>query len=179
MGTVYFVRHGQSQANRDGICAGQLESPLTKLGRHQAAEVGQFVVSQRLKFDVILCSPIGRARDTATIIASAIGFTAPPHYLDDLRERNCGDFQGGPNTAYYAADEAFSSKEMHVESVDDLWQRAERVRDYVASHYPDKRVLIVCHSGFGKMLKLAFGGDDPAKYNKTVQLPNAHLIRLA
>lgn len=177
MGTVYFLRHGESQANAHGVCAGQLESPLTQQGRHQAAQAAQFAIAQRLKFDAILCSPIGRTSETAKIIASAIGYTKKITYLDDLKERFCGDFQGGPNSAYYATPEAISSREMHVESIQEMKKRAERVKAYVDAHYPEKTVLIVSHSGFGKMLRIVFEQHDSGEYDKTQLLPNATLMR--
>lgn len=179
MSAIYFLRHGESQANAHGTCAGQLESPLTTQGRHQAAEASQFAIAQGLKFDIILCSPIGRTRDTARIVASAIGYKKDVVYLDDLKERYCGDFQGGPNSAYYAAPEALSAKEMHVESVQEMKKRADRVKAYVQTHYPDKSILMVSHSGFGKMLRIAFEGRDTSEYDKTQLLPNATLIRFS
>jgi len=179
MSGIYFIRHGESQANAHGICAGQSESPLTQQGRHQAAQAAQFAIAQRLKFDIILCSPIGRTRTTADIIASAIGYKRKIVYLDDLKERFCGDFQGGPNSAYYAAPETLSSREMHVESIGDMKKRAERIKTYVRTHYPDKTVLLVSHSGFGKMLRIAFADHSIDEYDKTDQLPNASLIRFS
>ena len=178
MGIVYFLRHGESQANAHGICAGQLNSPLTMAGKHQAAVAAQFIVAQGLQFDVILCSPIDRTRATAGIIASAIGYKHQPVYLDDLKERYCGDFQGHPTAKYYAADEILSAKEMHVESIPDLNKRAKRVKAYIAAHYPGKKVLIISHSGFGKMLRLVFGDEPVMHYHKADQLPNATLMRL-
>ncbi len=32
----YMIRHGQTEANRDLILQGQMDSPLTTLGREQA-----------------------------------------------------------------------------------------------------------------------------------------------
>lgn len=177
MGTVYFLRHGQSQANLDRINAGQSESPLTARGRQEAIVAAQDIVSQRLTFDVMLSSPIGRARDTAVIIASSIGYKKPIIYLDDLKERFCGDFQGATIAEYQAADEATSIKNSHVESVGALLGRAKRVKKLVETDYADQRVLIVSHSGFGNMLRHVFRDEPAASYQKADQLPNATLLR--
>lgn len=175
---VYFLRHGQSQANADHITAGHLESPLTPLGRHQAAQAAQTIVAQRLHFDAILCSPLGRTRQTAAIITSAIGF--PPQkviYLDDLIERDCGDLENQPTELYVHASEAVSVRRWHVEPIVAMQKRALRIKAFVDHNYTDSdRVLIVSHSGFGKMLRIVFTGQKLGTYDKSEHLPNASLL---
>lgn len=63
----YFIRHGQSVANRGGIIQGHAESPLSPRGRRQAVAAGRWFGRQHI--DAIFTSPLGRAAQTAEAIA--------------------------------------------------------------------------------------------------------------
>lgn len=65
---IYFVRHGQSAGNLDPIIQGP-NDPLIDIGREQARFVGDRL--RRIKAEVILTSPMPRARETAAIIHDA------------------------------------------------------------------------------------------------------------
>jgi probable phosphoglycerate mutase len=72
---IYLLRHGQTEFNREGRYQGALDSPLTDLGRAQAAGMGA-----RLKALIgdpagwlLQSSPLGRARATAEIVRAALG----------------------------------------------------------------------------------------------------------
>ena len=40
VGTIYLVRHGETEWNREGRMQGNLDSPLTERGEDQARRVG-------------------------------------------------------------------------------------------------------------------------------------------
>ena len=68
------MRHGESQANTDGVFAGpSYQAPLTKLGQSQAQLEGARVKSEGITFDRIVASPITRAKQTAELLAEAGG----------------------------------------------------------------------------------------------------------
>ncbi len=67
MSRVILVRHAQSEANRDGGALGRLDSPLTEMGRQQAAAVGEALRDQPI--GRIVASPLSRAASTAEAIA--------------------------------------------------------------------------------------------------------------
>jgi len=84
---LYFVRHGESEANTRHIISNR-ESPLglTPLGREQAN-----ALAERLKdiaFNAIFCSPVFRARETADILSASFGI--PYQVTESLREYDCG-----------------------------------------------------------------------------------------
>lgn len=69
---IYLVRHGQTEFNAVGRWQGQVDSPLTKLGRQQAERVGKVLCGLTdPDGTAIFSSPLGRAKDTAAIIAAA------------------------------------------------------------------------------------------------------------
>jgi len=92
---IYLIRHGRTEFNAEGRYQGHCDSPLTPLGREQAAANGALLKSLigdpagwRLE-----TSPLGRAMDTATIIAEAAGLAAA---IPDarLREISMGRWDG-------------------------------------------------------------------------------------
>ncbi len=88
--TVLAVRHGETVWNAESRFQGHGDSPLTETGRKQARALGQ-----RLKgagFDALIASDLGRARETAAILAEYTGH--PVHTDPRLRERNFGELEG-------------------------------------------------------------------------------------
>jgi broad specificity phosphatase PhoE len=64
------VRHGQTDANRDGLLLGRADVPLNDTGRAQAATVaGSFDAAPA----VVVTSPLQRCVDTAKVIADRWG----------------------------------------------------------------------------------------------------------
>jgi broad specificity phosphatase PhoE len=87
-----FVRHGQTEANRTGVLLGRLDPPLNDAGREQAALVAARV--ELLAPARIVSSPLVRARETAQIVAGALGL--PVDVDDRLIEVDYGEYDGLP-----------------------------------------------------------------------------------
>lgn len=89
--TLLLVRHGQSEGNVERLIQGQLDKPLTELGRTQAT-----AVAERLKAeggaDRIIASPLARALDTAEAIGRALDLPVTPD--DRLMEYDFGESSG-------------------------------------------------------------------------------------
>ncbi|GGD32372.1 histidine phosphatase family protein [Sinisalibacter lacisalsi] len=87
---LWILRHGQTEWNAEGRKQGGRDSPLTALGRSQAADQNRILrrtdLPDRTTFQV---SPQGRA--TAAIALDGI---AVPVVDDRLREIELGDFEG-------------------------------------------------------------------------------------
>jgi len=71
---LLLIRHGQSEANARGIIQGRREYGLTSLGREQAARVAARLAAGSRPVR-LLSSPLLRARQTADIIAQALGLS--------------------------------------------------------------------------------------------------------
>jgi broad specificity phosphatase PhoE len=67
---IYFIRHGETEWNAEGRFQGQLDSPLTRRGREQAAQVGQLLARAmgRRNGVPMHVSPLGRTLETAKIV---------------------------------------------------------------------------------------------------------------
>lgn len=68
-----FVRHGATAPNMAGLrCGGDLDVPLTALGRQQAADAARRVAQLEPPVGLIVTSDLVRTRETAAIIAAAL-----------------------------------------------------------------------------------------------------------
>lgn len=89
-----LLRHGLSIANRDGIVTGQRDFPLAEEGIKQAKRLAEFWKARDVNFRTIISSPLARAKQTAEIIADALGNDI--QYNDIWMERHQGDAEGMP-----------------------------------------------------------------------------------
>ena len=87
MTRFFLVRHGETEWNRLRKIQGVSDIPLNDTGRAQAAALGDILSKHR--FDLIVSSPLSRARETALIVAAKLGMPAPLA-IQDLIERNYG-----------------------------------------------------------------------------------------
>lgn len=92
---ITLLRHGESVGNAESRWQGQADYPLTDTGRAQARALAERWKNENVKFDLIISSPLARARETAEIIARAVNGTVSfdPLWL----ERDNGEFSGLTN----------------------------------------------------------------------------------
>jgi broad specificity phosphatase PhoE len=88
--TIILCRHGESEGNREARFGGHGPTPLTALGRSQAAATAARLALAGV--DAVYSSDLVRARETADVIAAAIGCEAEA--TPALRERSVGIFTG-------------------------------------------------------------------------------------
>ena len=151
----YIVRHGESEGNTEGICLGQLESPMTKEGEEQVRKLANNI--KNVYFDMIFYSPMLRAKRTAEIIANG----RPINEDRLLKERFVGDFIQGKKETFvseYFADtmadfEKFSDDEKmqfrFTEDGENGNETADRLLRFLkrtAEENKGKTVLVVTHS---------------------------------
>ena len=92
---VYFIRHGESVDDIEDCYGGIADFPLTDAGREKTRGVAQFLRSAGLQ--LILTSPLARARETADIIVKELGRDLPVREIDSLQERNAFGILSGVN----------------------------------------------------------------------------------
>jgi 2,3-bisphosphoglycerate-dependent phosphoglycerate mutase len=89
---ITLLRHGESQGNFEGRHQGQADFPLTDIGRQQANALVERWRSENKVFDLIISSPLLRARETAELISASLN---APLELDPLwMERDNGMLTG-------------------------------------------------------------------------------------
>jgi len=67
---IYLVRHGETEWNAAGRFQGKLDSRLTERGVAQAEAYGRRLAGVAAEIDSFVASPLGRVRETASIIKS-------------------------------------------------------------------------------------------------------------
>lgn len=174
---IYFVRHGESEANRADIAAGSSESPLTETGIDQAHKEADIILAQSIRFDKIIASPIARALDTARIIARQIGFDEDAIIVTDLlRERHIGTFEGRTQTEFKAASEA-EKEAAGCEKLADLYKRVQDANEFILNVASgSENVLVVGHSGFYRMARCVAEGREPEATYSLDQPKNSTLL---
>jgi broad specificity phosphatase PhoE len=93
----FFLRHGETDWNAQGLSQGQVEVPLNANGRAQAKRSAAKLAGHGIAS--IVCSPIGRAQETAHIVSGVLKL--PFATEADLREANFGDQEGKKMGPWY------------------------------------------------------------------------------
>lgn len=90
---IYIIRHGETDANREGLLQGWSDHPLNGDGTSLAVETGEGM--RGIHFDEVITSPQLRARQTAELVMKASGNeNAPVSFDDRIKELCMGDYEG-------------------------------------------------------------------------------------
>lgn len=164
---LYFIRHGESEANVQRIFAGQMDTPLTEKGRAQAKAAGE--AAKQHHFDLIVSSPLVRAYDTAKIVAREVGYPVERIVTNDVfKEHYIGDLAGKSWDQY----DEYDPRITDMETQEELQARAIKGLAFL-KNLPEDTVLLVGHGSFVRMLQTAI---DPA--HEYPEPPNAKLVKL-
>lgn len=87
-----FLRHGESVGNAESRWQGQSDYVLTDKGRAQARALAERWKAEGVKFDLVITSPLVRAKETSEIIASRLNVEIELDQL--LLERHIGEMEG-------------------------------------------------------------------------------------
>lgn len=139
--TIALIRHGQTVWNAEGRMQGRSDIPLNETGREQARDAGAALAGS--SWEVIVSSPLSRARETASIIAAHTGLELGASY-DILVERDYGVVDGltmAEITEQWGDDRDFPG----LESIESVAQRGTSALDQIAADHPGRRVIVVCH----------------------------------
>jgi broad specificity phosphatase PhoE len=169
--TIYLVRHGETEWNREGRVQGHLDSPLTQKGRDQARRAG-LTLAALLEGEppfVLLASPLGRAEASATLILDALGPMVIETRSDDrLKEVSWGRWEG-----LTRAEIAALEPELWRWREADPWRHpppggechamlADRARSWLAAVAGLPRLIVVGHGAWGRALRGVYLGLAPA-----------------
>ncbi len=144
--TMLIIRHGQSEWNAEGRWQGQMDPPLSDLGRKQAHVAAQSVGD----IDAIVASPLARAFQTASIIGEQLGI-GPIESYDGLMERSLGEWQGLTRAEIddgwpgWVEDEDRRPKGWEYDH--EVLDRTVKALSSVAEKYPGGHVLVAAHGG--------------------------------
>ena len=151
--TYAFIRHGQTNWNRDLLFQGSSDIPLNDLGRQQAAEAATILAGG--DWTAIVSSGLQRARETARIIAAELGIELGPAY-PELAERDYRSLEG---TSTEEALQRWPDRQYpDAESVVSVVERGRAGLARIAADYPGENVVIVCHGTIIRYTLAALAG---------------------
>lgn len=171
---LILVRHGESTWNADHLLQGQLDPPLSDTGRDQARGLVEMVGGLDLPSERVICSDLGRARETAELIGLSPGrYDAAWREIDvgewgrrpaaevDAESPELTNWRGGPRTA--ADGETWVA----------FAARVGAASDALAAEGGDW--LVVCHGGAIRAACAHFMGADHLRIGSP---PNASVTTL-
>jgi probable phosphoglycerate mutase len=179
---LLFIRHGETDWNRQQRFQGQIDVPLNAMGHAQAARLGQRLAAET--HDALFSSDLTRARETAAPMAAAWG--RQPVLVPGLREQSFGVLEGLDvptikqqhaalwqqwleHRADFALPGGESLRQFHARVID-------AVRQLVADA-AGQRLVIVTHGGVLDMLWRTANGL-PLDGLRACEIPNTGLNRL-
>ncbi len=89
---LYLCRHGETSWNAERRIQGRTDIELNECGLEQARKLADFFVREQPKADIVVCSPMKRAFQTAECVASVLGLEC--RVDEDLTEIHTGEFTG-------------------------------------------------------------------------------------
>ncbi len=140
MSITYFV-HGTTTDNEAELSSGWNDVELSDLGIKRAKELRGKIGDK--KFDVIFCSDLKRAVDSANLAFKGI---APIIQDKRLRECNYGTYNGGLSEVVEPLQEIKITEQFpEGESYEDVKRRISDFLDFLKKNYDGKKVAIVAH----------------------------------
>lgn len=170
---VTALRHGESEGNLIPIYQGREPgTSLTETGRAQARAAAEFLRSDDIR--VVYCSPLARTRETANVIAKALGATV----IEDerLREVSFGEYEGKTvdysDLTFVKARRAHKLETGSPESIYhfpgmETWSTVqERISGFLSDVLPLHRgehIVVVTHADPLQNVRHFFNREDPLK----------------
>ena len=174
MPRFFFVRHGETEWNREGRLQGQMDVSLNGRGRDQAAAAGRILrhLSAERNLAAVdldyVASPLRRTRATMELLRQAMDL--PPHDFrieDRLKEISFGSWEGMTWRQIEAADPT-----RYAERNRNKWtfaapggesyaEVADRVRPWLRTLADN--AVVVAHGGVARALLTLIAGLDPRR----------------
>lgn len=184
MTTIYLIRHGETDVNRNTILAGWYNAQPTELGLRQGE-----AVALRLKdvhADAIYASDLDRAMTIANQIARYHDMPVIP--VKGLREISIGEWEGltvpQAREGWPEVFKVWDEDPGHVvypggEGVQQMTDRFSQTVIQLAQKHPDQTIFCATHGYALRTLYLYCHGMDVGRLGETVYVPNASISRLS
>lgn len=145
-----IMRHGLSDHNVGNLLSSLPDNPhhVTEGGKIEIKKVAESLKSK--KIDIIFASDFVRTKETAEIVAEALGFSSEKIIFDKrLREVNFGDLNNHPRgdtwKIFSDARERFEKSYPNGESFSDVKRRLGEFIYEINNKFEGKNILIVGH----------------------------------
>ncbi|MEU7744554.1 bifunctional RNase H/acid phosphatase [Nonomuraea sp. NPDC049158] len=181
--SLLLLRHGETPLSVDRRFSGLGDAELTTKGLAQASAAAERLSREPYHVDVIVSSPLKRARQTAEAVAQRTGVAVEVD--DDLREADFGVWEGHTFTevqrgwpaelAAWLADPTTAPPD--GESFEAVAERVKRAEERLVERYEGRTVLIVSHvTPIKTLLRFALMAPPAALYRMHLDLACLSLI---
>nr|WP_113716366.1 histidine phosphatase family protein [Arthrobacter dokdonellae] len=158
---LWLLRHGETEWSRSGQYTGLTDLPLTADGEDQARSARPALAGT--EFDLVLTSPLQRARRTAELAGFPDAEVEP-----NAVEWDYGDYEGINSAVVRAENPGYLIWDSGVpngETLEQVSARADAIVDRVRAPLPDgtlaANVLLVAHGHFLRILSARWLGLAP------------------
>ena len=168
-----LFRHGQTNWNIDLRLQGTADVPMNETGIAQVEKAAALLADY--SWDVILSSPLGRAKHSAQIIQNVLGHK-DVIVEDLLLERAFGIGEG---LDYKSWQEKFAHLDEipGAESASSVAERSKKLLEFVHSEYQGAKILAVSHGALIRfVLNEVTAGAIPPK-GERLQNASLHILR--
>ncbi|WP_290863350.1 histidine phosphatase family protein [Flavobacterium sp.] len=171
MTRLIFVRHGESNSNKEKSMAGRtLETDLTDQGIKQAKDTGTALALSNVKIHAVFSSPTLRALQTTETMLSKMNLSLPINQDERLHEKWYGPYEGVSEKEYAPIkkqeeeeipllptffDKFAYKADLNIESMQEIYHRVGEFIREVGHDQLGKNVLITTHNGVMKSIFMA------------------------
>ena len=152
---ICIVRHGETDWNAVGRLQGSMDIALNETGLNQARECAHALQDQH--FDVIITSPLKRAKQTASVIHEQLG--VPMVVADEFIEMHFGKGEG---LTLEERQSAFPNQLIYPgqESLESLTKRIVSGLHRIVEEYDGQSICLVAHGRvINDLLNIVSNGD--------------------
>ena len=171
---LYVVRHGETNWNKERRVQGITDIPLTEKGIEDAKELKELI--KDLNIDVVISSPLIRARETAKIITDA---SLPVNIDDRIKERDWGMNEGAlidEVDRWDCWDIILNTRVQNIEPLQDFMYRVSDFIEDIKVKYKDKNVLVVTHSAVSRVIYYLLEKIPEDANLSRINIPNLRII---
>lgn len=179
--SIIIVRHGRTEFNATGRLQGRTDNPLDEVGLAQAEAVAAYLQPELLPDTMFICSPLLRARQTATAIVNRAGnsFEIDERWI----ELDYGSYEGlrqaeVPSNVWrdWRSDNDFATPQ--GESLNQVQRRVAEACDDLVQRLNGRTAVVVSHvSPIKSAVAWALGMD--ASVGWKTQLSTASITRIS
>ena len=171
---LYVVRHGETIWNVEKKVQGITDIPLTEKGKKDAEELQELIST--LNIDVVISSPLIRARETAEIL---IDSKLPINTDDRIKERDWGMNEGALISEvdrWDCWDVILNTKVQNIECIQDFMDRVSNFIEEIKIKHENKNVLVVTHSAVSRVIHYLLGTIPEDANLSRIDIPNLRII---
>ncbi len=143
--SFHFLRHGQTNGNKNSLLQGITDEPLNETGLAQAKEAAKRLKKENISY--IVASPLKRALKTAQIVSKEIN--KPITIIDELHEISFGKLEDTENPHPREFFDKWLNNEIDQKhEIESLFNLKKRISIGLKKTFeiPNKPILIVSHS---------------------------------